>query len=157
VWPTFADQALTSPLVPGSLDQISMVWPIWIVFIAFLASRSGPGQALPRASTTLSLSMAMRSVSLSGVSLLFPYELPLFAKTFAILNDLGVAAIWGAPLPTELTALQEMQYAQIWHTMVSLAMIVMTGLVVIWMTDRPIGSQGAPDHRVAATPEATSV
>ena len=64
------------------------------------------------------------SVALSGVSLLFPYELPLFAKTFAILNSLGAEAIWGAPLATDLTPIEEMQYAQIWHTIVALAMIV---------------------------------
>ena len=64
------------------------------------------------------------SVSLSGVSLLFPYELPVFAVTFDILNSLGVEAVWGAPLVTELTPLEEMQYAQIWHAIVALAMIV---------------------------------
>ena len=30
------------------------------------------------------------SISLSGLSLLFPFELPLFAKTFTVLNDMGV-------------------------------------------------------------------
>jgi formate dehydrogenase subunit gamma len=64
------------------------------------------------------------SASLSGVSLLFPYEVPLFAVTFDILNSLGAEAVWGAPLVTELTPLEEMQYAQIWHTMVALAMVV---------------------------------
>jgi formate dehydrogenase subunit gamma len=64
------------------------------------------------------------SISLSGVSLLFPYEVPLFAVTFDILNSLGAEAVWGAPLVTELTPLEEMQYAQIWHAMVALAMVV---------------------------------
>jgi len=64
------------------------------------------------------------SVALSGVSLLFPYQIPLFAKTFAILNSLGVAVVWGAPLATDLTPVEEMQYAQIWHVIVALAMIV---------------------------------
>jgi formate dehydrogenase subunit gamma len=64
------------------------------------------------------------SVALSGVSLLFPYELPLFAKTFAILNSLGAEAVWGVPLATELSPIEEMQYAQIWHSIVGLAMIV---------------------------------
>ena len=61
------DQAPMSFFVDGSLDQISMTWPTWIVPIPFLASSNGPGQALPRASTTLALSRAARSVSLSGV------------------------------------------------------------------------------------------
>jgi formate dehydrogenase subunit gamma len=82
------------------------------------------------------------SVSLSGISLLFPYELPLFAKTFAILNDWGVAAIWGAPLPTELTPLEEMQYAQIWHTIVALAMIV---IIVAHIYIGSLGMEGAFD------------
>jgi len=82
------------------------------------------------------------SASLSGVSLLFPYELPLFAKTFAILNDFGAALVWGAPLPTELTPLEEMQFAQIWHTMVALAMIVM---IVAHIYIGSLGMEGAFD------------
>ena len=65
------------------------------------------------------------SLSLSGLSLLFPYELPLFAKSFAILNSLGAEAVWGAPLATDLTPVEEMQYAVIWHTILALAMVVM--------------------------------
>jgi formate dehydrogenase subunit gamma len=76
------------------------------------------------------------------VSLLFPYELPLFAKTFEILNGLGAAAVWGAPLPTELTPLQEMQYAQIWHTIVTLAMIV---IIVAHIYIGSLGMEGAFD------------
>ena len=82
------------------------------------------------------------SVSLSGVSLLFPYELPLFAKTFAILNDLGVEGIWGAPLATNLTPLEEVQYAQIWHTIVALAMIV---IVIAHIYIGTLGMEGAFD------------
>ncbi len=82
------------------------------------------------------------SASLSGVSLLFPYELPLFATTFEILNGLGAAAVWGAPLPTELTPLQEMQYAQIWHTIVALAMIV---IILAHIYIGSLGMEGAFD------------
>ena len=82
------------------------------------------------------------SVSLSGISLLFPYELPLFAKTFSILNDVGVAAVWGAPLPTELTPMQEMQYAQIWHSIVALVMIV---IVIAHIYIGTLGMEGAFD------------
>jgi formate dehydrogenase subunit gamma len=82
------------------------------------------------------------SVSLSGVSLLFPYELPLFAKTFAILNDLGVAAVWGAPLPTVLTPMEEMQYAQVWHTIVAFAMIV---IIIAHIYIGSMGMEGAFD------------
>jgi formate dehydrogenase subunit gamma len=82
------------------------------------------------------------SISLSGVSLLFPYEIPLFAKTFAILNSLGAEAVWGAPLATELTPVEEMQYAQIWHTMVAFAMIV---VIVAHIYIGSMGMEGAFD------------
>jgi len=64
------------------------------------------------------------SISASGLSLLFPYTLPMFAETFRVLNDLGAASVWGTALPTELTQIEEMQYAQLWHTIVAFAMIV---------------------------------
>ncbi|MEM9764172.1 MAG: formate dehydrogenase subunit gamma [Pseudomonadota bacterium] len=83
------------------------------------------------------------SISLSGLSLLFPYELPMFAKTFAVLNDLGISqAIYGEALPTELSVIQEMQYAQIWHTIVSIAMIV---FIVAHIYIGSVGMQGAFD------------
>jgi formate dehydrogenase subunit gamma len=82
------------------------------------------------------------SVSLSGISLLFPYELPLFAKTFEVLNALGFAAIWGAPLPTDLTPIAEMQYAQLWHAIVALAMIV---VILAHIYIGTIGMEGAFD------------
>ena len=52
-----ADQAAMSVLVTGSVDQISMTEPTGTVPMPFLASRSGPGQAAPRASMTLAAVM----------------------------------------------------------------------------------------------------
>ncbi len=76
------------------------------------------------------------SVSLSGISLLFPMELPLFAKTFAFLN------VFGLGLPTELTMMQETQLAQLWHAVVSLVlMIVIVGHIYIGS----VGMEGAFD------------
>lgn len=81
------------------------------------------------------------SVSLSGISLLFPYEAPMFAKTFAVMNDLGISGLlWGGPLPAELTAVQEMHYAQIWHAIVAFAMIV---IVLAHIYIGTIGMEGA--------------
>jgi len=57
------------------------------------------------------------SMSLSGWSLLFPFQYPMFAETFKVFNLIGLN------LPTELTPMQEMQLAQLWHTFVSLVMI----------------------------------
>jgi formate dehydrogenase subunit gamma len=62
------------------------------------------------------------SVSLSGIMLLYPFEFQMFGKTFGVLNMLGLSAL-GFPLPTELTALQEQQLAQLWHSFVSLVLV----------------------------------
>lgn len=58
------------------------------------------------------------SLSLSGIALLFPFQTALFAKTFTYVNMLGFS------LPTQLTPVQEMQYATTWHGIAALALIV---------------------------------
>ncbi len=64
------------------------------------------------------------SISASGVSLLFPFEFPMFAKSFHILNHMGVHLLYGGePLPTTLSPHAEMQYAQLWHEIVSFVMM----------------------------------
>lgn len=81
------------------------------------------------------------SISLSGISLLFPYEAPMFAKTFHILNGIGIPqAFMGGPLSTELTPIQEMQYAQIWHTIVAFMMIF---IIIAHIYIGSVGMQGA--------------
>jgi formate dehydrogenase subunit gamma len=70
------------------------------------------------------------SLSLSGIALLFPFETALFAKTFAALN------VFGLNLPTDLTPLQEMQYATTWHGIVAL------GLTVVIIAHIYIGTLG---------------
>jgi len=82
------------------------------------------------------------SVSASGLSLLFPYEIPLFAKTFAIMNSVGISSVQGIALPTDLTMLEEMQYAQVWHTIVALAMIV---IIIAHIYIGSLGMEGAFD------------
>ena len=57
------------------------------------------------------------SISLSGLSLMLPYQFPLFAKTFSALN------VFGLGLPTELTPVQEMQYASTWHAIMGLFLV----------------------------------
>jgi formate dehydrogenase subunit gamma len=60
------------------------------------------------------------SISLSGLSLLFPFEIPLFAKTFGIVNELGLPGWVGmGPLPTDLAPQEEMQLSQVWHGIVA--------------------------------------
>ncbi len=66
------------------------------------------------------------SISVSGLSLLFPFELPMFAKTFAVLNDIGAPGWVGlAPLPEQMAAQEEMQYAQLWHAIVAFVFMAM--------------------------------
>jgi formate dehydrogenase subunit gamma len=74
------------------------------------------------------------SLSLSGIALLFPFQTALFAKTFAILNLLGFH------LPTQLTPLQEMQYASSWHSIVALALVV---VIIGHIYIGTLGMQGA--------------
>ncbi len=59
------------------------------------------------------------SVSFSGIVLLIPFELKPFGSTFAFFNQLGLSFF-----PTKLSLIQEMQLAQIWHTIVAIFMIV---------------------------------
>ena len=74
------------------------------------------------------------SLSLSGLALMFPFQTALFAKTFALVNMLGFN------LPTELTPIQEMQYATSWHGIVALALTV---VIIAHIYIGTLGMQGA--------------
>jgi formate dehydrogenase subunit gamma len=81
------------------------------------------------------------SVALTGLSLLFPFELPMFAKTFVIINDTGAPGWFGMdPLPTVLAPHEEMQLAQLWHSIVAFAMMV---VILAHIYIGSIGMQGA--------------
>ncbi len=83
------------------------------------------------------------SISASGLSLLFPFELPMFAKTFAVLNDIGAPSWIGLdPLPTALSPQEEMQYAQLWHAIVS---FVLMGIIIAHIYIGSVGMEGAFD------------
>ncbi|WP_299922021.1 formate dehydrogenase subunit gamma [uncultured Pelagimonas sp.] len=83
------------------------------------------------------------SIALSGVSLLFPYELPLMAKTFVLLNDIGAPGWVGlAPLPTELSPQEEMQYTQLWHAIMA---FVLMAIVLAHIYIGSVGMDGAAD------------
>lgn len=76
------------------------------------------------------------SLSMSGVALLFPFEISWWSPTFKIVN------IFGFDLPTDLGAIQEMQLSQIWHAAVGLVMIaVIIGHIYIGS----LGMEGAFD------------
>jgi len=76
------------------------------------------------------------SLSLSGLQLLLPYDLPLFAKTFSILNTFGL------DLPTQLTANEEQQLATTWHGIVALGLVV---VIIAHIYIGSIGMEGAFD------------
>ena len=77
------------------------------------------------------------SLSLSGLALLFPYELPLFAKTFGAINS-----VLGTELPAQLTPNEEQQYATMWHGILAIGMTI---VVIAHIYIGSIGMQGAFD------------
>ncbi len=77
------------------------------------------------------------SVSLSGLSLLFPFEMPMFAKTFGVMNS-----ILGTDFPTVLAPHEEMQYANIWHSIVAFVMMV---AIIAHIYIGSVGMEGAFD------------
>jgi formate dehydrogenase subunit gamma len=75
------------------------------------------------------------TLSLSGLALLFPFEITPWSKTFSIFNVLGFG------FPTNLTALQETQLSVLWHSAVSLAMIAV--IIAHIYIGSPLGMEGA--------------
>lgn len=83
------------------------------------------------------------SISVSGLSLLFPFELPMFAKTFALLNDTGLPQAFGyGELPVVLAPHEEMQYAELWHAIVAFILIA---IIFAHIYIGSIGMEGAFD------------
>ena len=76
------------------------------------------------------------SVSLSGIALMFPFQTTMFADTFAIFNAVGLN------LPTDLTPIQEQQYNQIWHGIVSLVLMI---IIIAHIYIGSVGMEGAID------------
>ncbi|UYV36830.1 formate dehydrogenase subunit gamma [Rhodobacteraceae bacterium D3-12] len=83
------------------------------------------------------------SIAMTGLSLLFPFEMPMFAKTFGLLNDLGISGLLGfGELPTALSPQEEMQYAQLWHAIVA---FVLMAIIIAHIYIGSIGMEGAFD------------
>lgn len=83
------------------------------------------------------------SIAISGLSLLFPFEMPLFASTYEHLNSLGISKLMtGSDLPTVLSPQQEMQYTQIWHAIVS---FVLMAIILAHIYIGSVGMEGAYD------------
>ncbi len=83
------------------------------------------------------------SISISGLSLLFPFEINIFAATFAKLNALGISGALGlGELREVLAPHEEMQYAQLWHAIVSL---VLLAIIFAHIYIGTVGMEGAYD------------
>lgn len=83
------------------------------------------------------------SISLSGLSLLFPFDFNLFGHTFSTLNNWGVPGWFGMnALPYPLQPQEEMQFAQLWHSIVSL---VLTAIIFAHIYLGSVGMEGAFD------------
>ena len=76
------------------------------------------------------------SISLSGLALMFPFTIALFADSFAFIN------LFGFDLPTDLTMLEEMQLSQVWHAIVGLIFII---IIIAHIYIGSIGMEGAFD------------
>jgi len=83
------------------------------------------------------------SISASGLSLLFPFDLPMFAKTFAVLNDTGLPQLVGyGALPEMLAPHEEMQLATLWHSIMA---FVLTAIIIAHIYIGSVGMEGAFD------------
>ena len=81
------------------------------------------------------------SISISGLSLLFPFEMPLFAKTFGVLNATGLPEWVGLGfLPETMSPQQEMQLAQTWHAIVS---FILMAIIIAHIYIGSVGMEGA--------------
>jgi formate dehydrogenase subunit gamma len=74
------------------------------------------------------------SLSLSGIALLFPFQIAVFEPTFQALNAIGFR------LPTEISAMEEMQLSQVWHGIVGLIMIA---IILAHIYIGSLGMEGA--------------
>ncbi len=80
--------------------------------------------------------LAGASVSFSGICLIFPFTFTPFSDTFAGLNLLGFT------LPTDLSAVQEMQLLHAWHAVLGIIMII---VIIAHIYLGSIGMEGAYD------------
>ena len=64
-------------------------------------------------------------VSVTGLSLIFPFELPMFAWAYGVLNATGLPELIGlGALPEQLAPHEEMQFAQLAHLILGFVMMV---------------------------------
>lgn len=83
------------------------------------------------------------SIALTGVSLLFPFQMPMFDATFNKLNALGIPQTLGmGELATSLSPQAEMQLTQLWHAIVA---FILMAIIIAHIYIGSIGMEGAYD------------
>ena len=83
------------------------------------------------------------SIAVSGLALLFPFEINIFAATFQKLNAFGLPQLLGfGELRETLAPHEEMQYAQMWHAIIS---FVLMAIVLAHIYIGSVGMEGAYD------------
>ncbi len=83
------------------------------------------------------------SISFTGLSLLFPFQIMMFAPTFEFLNSLGISGILGlGELPTTMAPHEEMQLSQTWHAIVAFGFIA---VIFAHIYIGSVGMEGAID------------
>jgi formate dehydrogenase subunit gamma len=83
------------------------------------------------------------SISVSGLSLLFPFQFHLFGPTFGKLNAVGIPqAIGLGELSTDLSIYAEMQLSQLWHGIIA---FVFMAIIIAHIYIGSVGMEGAFD------------
>jgi formate dehydrogenase subunit gamma len=83
------------------------------------------------------------SISISGLALLFPFEINMFAATFSKLNAIGIPNLFGvSEFPTTLAPHQEMQYSQLWHAGIS---FLLMAIIIAHIYIGTVGMEGAAE------------
>lgn len=88
-------------------------------------------------------------ISATGVSMLFPFELQMFAPIYEAMNALGVSQFLGlGELNTALTPQEEMQLTQLWHAIIA---FIFMSVIIAHIYLGSVGMEGALDSMVKGT------
>ncbi len=87
-------------------------------------------------------------VTATGVAMLFPFRVDLFAGLVWLLNVTGIPTLLGGPLDAGFSPQEELQLAQLWHAILSFALIVVA-LAHSYM--RSLGMEGAAEAMYSGT------
>lgn len=90
-------------------------------------------------------------VSATGLSLLFPFQIPMFTPVFELLNFTGIPQLLGfGELNTALAPQEEMKFAQLWHMIIA---FVYMAIVMAHIYLGRVGMEGALSSMTKGTVE----